>query len=285
MPVQGLDLRTRKDELVRYYLYRASVITMSTAMSTRPWTNKHRVMDFLRCRRELNCCGAVHFFVNWRCIRNCRCNYRNEIDWSDELDNLKQSHQHHRRRDDAWAWQFSTSSCGEYRVALRARQVGEVQLDLFFSLQRSEWTARRFVRRRRYDLDESFLESRRPNLDATTNLIALLARLTLCTLRSTILRPKIKSIKIDCRRPEMSQCGLSGPPAPRFLDSIALEEWEQARIAGKGDKIQILLFLRVFHTKRTKTSAFLWVRYLILGSITSWATGVGFTSWWLVKVV
>ncbi len=31
-----------------------------------------------------------------------------------------------------------------------------------------------------------------------------------------------------------------------------LEEREQARIAGKGDKIQILLFLRVFHTKRTK---------------------------------
>jgi hypothetical protein len=45
-----------------------------------------------------------------------------------------------------------------------------------------------------------------------------------------------------------------------------LEEWEQVRIAGKGDKIQKLLFLRVFHTKRTKTSAFLSVRYLILVS-------------------
>jgi hypothetical protein len=56
-----------------------------------------------------------------------------------------------------------------------------------------------------------------------------------------------------------------------------LEEREQVRIAGKGDKIQILLFLCVFHTKRTKTSAFLWVCYLILGSITSWRGVVGGT--------
>ncbi len=143
--VQGLDLQTQKDELVRYYFYRASVIAMSTAMSTRPWTNEHRAMVFLRCRRELDCWGAVHFFVNWRCVQNCRCNYRNEINQSDKLDDLNHRHRRCRRRDDAWAWRFSTSSCREYRVALRARRVGEVQLDLFFSLWCSEWTARRFV--------------------------------------------------------------------------------------------------------------------------------------------
>jgi hypothetical protein len=30
-----------------------------------------------------------------------------------------------------------------------------------------------------------------------------------------------KLMKIDCRRPGMSQCGLTGPPAPRFVDSYA----------------------------------------------------------------
>ena len=27
--------------------------------------------------------------MNWRCLRNCHCNYRNEIDQSNELDDLK----------------------------------------------------------------------------------------------------------------------------------------------------------------------------------------------------
>ena len=34
-------------------------------------------------------------------IRNCRCNFRNKIDQSDELDDLKNRRQHRRRRDDA----------------------------------------------------------------------------------------------------------------------------------------------------------------------------------------
>ena len=35
-----------------------------------------------------------------------------------------------------------------------------------------------------------------------------------------------------------------------------LEKLEETRIAGKGDKVQIILFVRVFYTKRTQTSAF-----------------------------
>ncbi len=34
-------------------------------------------------------------------IRNCRCNYQNEIDRGDELDDLKHRHRRRRRRDDA----------------------------------------------------------------------------------------------------------------------------------------------------------------------------------------
>ena len=43
---------------------------------------------------------------------------------------------------------------------------------------------------------------------------------------------------------------------PHFVFLIpTLEEREQARIAGKVDKIEILLFLCVFHTKKNKASA------------------------------
>ena len=34
-------------------------------------------------------------------IRNCRCNYQNVIDQSDELNDLKHCHQRRRRRDNA----------------------------------------------------------------------------------------------------------------------------------------------------------------------------------------
>jgi hypothetical protein len=66
----------------------------------------------------------------------------------------------------------------------------------------------------------------RPNFDPTINYIAGLAALTLRTLKSTIrdqkwMQSTRKSMKIDRRRPGMLRGCLSGPPAPRFVDSYA----------------------------------------------------------------
>jgi hypothetical protein len=94
-----------------------------------------------------------------------------------------------------------------------------------------------------------------PNFDPTINYIARLAALTLRTLKSTIrdqnwMQSTQKSMKIDVG--DLECCNVACQVLPHLILLIpTLEEWEQTRIAGKGDKIQIHLFVRVFVTKRT----------------------------------
>ncbi len=121
-------------------------------------------------------------------IWNCRCNYQNEIDRGDELDDLKHHHQRRRRRDDAWAWRFFDKLL--WRVSRRstgeASRKGSVGPLLLLSSTIGVNRSTIIVRRRRYNVDESFLMNSWLNFDPTINYIAGLAALTLRTLKITI---------------------------------------------------------------------------------------------------
>jgi hypothetical protein len=62
-------------------------------------------------------------------------------------------------------------------------------------------------------------------------------------------------MKIDVG--DLECCNVACQVLPHLVLLIPTrEEWEQTRIAGKGDKIQILLFVRVFVTKGLKPARF-----------------------------
>ncbi len=100
MSVRGLDLQTRRDEF-SMVLFVPGERRRDVDCDVNEALDERAPCDFSSGEGGNSTWGAVHFFVNWRCIRNCRCNYRNEIDQSDELDDLKHRHQRRRQRDDA----------------------------------------------------------------------------------------------------------------------------------------------------------------------------------------
>ncbi len=78
------------------------------------------------------------------------CGQRNKIDWSLELDDLKNCRQRWRQRNDASAWLLLRLALVESCVALPAWLGQEVQMDLFFLWQSEEQTAWRCAHFQRY---------------------------------------------------------------------------------------------------------------------------------------
>ena len=220
---------------------------MSTAMSTRSWTNERRAMVFLQWRRELDCWGAVHFFVNWRCLRNCHCNYRNEIDQSNELDDLKIVIN---VIDDGM-----TPELGDSRQALVesiASRYGQGELERFSwtssSLfdDRSEPLNDSYVQRRWVVFGESSAEFGRDNqLDCAVSTANVMhAQKYDIATKNGYNRPE-NWLKLIVGDQDCHDVACQVLPHLIFLIPT-LEEWEQARIAGKGDKVQILFSYSVF---------------------------------------